>query len=86
MSNTSQCYCSSEDADLEIAEEPASEHSMHETTTGMDIFREVEKSVDGYSLQSKKLKGITADNGRNICGAKKSLVKHIKKRLSIQMD
>ena len=28
---------------------------MHETTTGMDIFREVKKSVDGYNLEWKKL-------------------------------
>ena len=81
VSNTSQVllFIRGLNANFEISDELASVPSMHGTTTGMDIFREVEKSVDGYSLQFKNLKRITADDDRNTCGAKRSLVEHINK-------
>ncbi|XP_029657125.1 general transcription factor II-I repeat domain-containing protein 2B-like [Octopus sinensis] len=64
---------------FEITEELVSVHSMHGTTTGIDIFREVEKSVAEYNLEWKKLKCITTDGGRNMCGTKKGLVGQINK-------
>ena len=54
-------------------------HSMHGTTTGIDIFREVEKSVAEYNLGWEKLKCITSDGGINMCGTKKGLVGQINK-------
>ena len=55
-------------ANFEITEELACVHSMHGTTTSIDIFREVEKSVAEYNLEWEKLKCITTDGGRNMCG------------------
>ena len=52
---------------------------MHGTTTGIDIFRDVEKSVAEYNLEWEKLKCITTDGGRNMCGTKKGLVGQINK-------
>jgi len=52
---------------------------MHGTTTGIDIFREVEKSVAEYNLEWEKLKCITTDGGRNMCGTKQGLVGQINK-------
>jgi len=66
-------------ANFEITEELASVHSMHGTTTGIDIFREVEKSVAEYNLGWEKLKCITSDGGINMCGTKKGLVGQINK-------
>ncbi|CAM4460274.1 unnamed protein product [Caretta caretta] len=38
-------------SNFEVMEELASVHSMHGTTTGEKIFKEVEKSLSQYSLQ-----------------------------------
>ena len=56
---------------FENTKKSASVPSKHETTIGMDIFREAEKSVDEYNLKWKKLKSITTDGGSNMCGTKK---------------
>jgi len=47
---------------------------MHGTTTGQEIFAEVEKSVAEYNLEWKQLKCITTDGGRNMCGTRTGLV------------
>ncbi|CAM5164836.1 unnamed protein product [Natator depressus] len=52
---------------------------MHGTTTGEEIFKEVEKSLSQYNLQWKQLKCVTTDGGRNMCGSKKGLVGQIYK-------
>ncbi|CAM4600186.1 unnamed protein product [Lepidochelys olivacea] len=64
---------------FEVTEEVASMHSMHGTTTGEEIFKEVEKSLSQYNLQWKQLKCITTDRGRNMCSSKKGLVGQIYK-------
>ncbi|XP_029654922.1 general transcription factor II-I repeat domain-containing protein 2-like [Octopus sinensis] len=81
VSDTSQLllFIRGINANFEITEELVSVHSMHGTTTGIDIFREVEKSVAEYNLEWKKLKCITTDGGRNMCGTKKGLVGQINK-------
>ncbi|CAM2119702.1 unnamed protein product [Caretta caretta] len=66
-------------SNFEVTEELASVHSMHGTTTGEEIFEEVEKSLSQYYLQWKQLKCITTDGGRNMCGSKKGLVGQIYK-------
>ena len=66
---------------FDITEELASVHSMHGTTTGLDIFTEVEKSVSEYNLDWKKLKCITTDGGRNMCGIRKGLVGQINQKI-----
>ena len=79
VSDTSQLllFIRGINANFEITEELASLHSMHGTTTGIYIFREVEKSVAEYNLEWEKLKCITTDIGRNMCGIKKGLVGQI---------
>ncbi|CAI9716044.1 transcription factor II-I repeat domain-containing 2-like [Octopus vulgaris] len=83
VSDTSQLllFIRGINANFEITEELVSVHSMHGTTTGIDIFREVEKSVAEYNLEWKKLKCITTDGGRNMCGTKKGLVGQINKAI-----
>lgn len=56
------------DKDFKVTEELASVHSMHGTTTGENIFKEVEKSLSKYNLKWKNLKCVTTDGGRNMCG------------------
>jgi len=63
--------------DLEISNELLSVHSMHGTTTGIDIFKVIEKSFLEYNLKWENLKCITTDGGRNMCGTKKGLIGQI---------
>ncbi|CAM5176061.1 unnamed protein product [Natator depressus] len=64
-------------SNFEVPEELASVHSMHRTTTGEEIFKEVEKSLSQYNLQWKQLKCITTDGGRNMCSSKKKKKKRV---------
>ncbi|CAM5083384.1 unnamed protein product [Eretmochelys imbricata] len=66
-------------SNFEVMEELASVHSMHGTTTGEKIFKEVEKSLSQYNLQWKQLKYVTVDGGRNTCSSKKGLIGQIYK-------
>ncbi|CAM4457261.1 unnamed protein product [Lepidochelys olivacea] len=66
-------------SNFEVMEELASVHSMHGTTTGEKIFKEVEKSLSQYNLQWKQLKYVTVDGGRNMCSSKKGLIGQIYK-------
>lgn len=49
--------------DLDILNELFSVHSMHGTTTGIEIFKVIEKSILQYNLKLKNLKCITNDGG-----------------------
>ncbi|KAG6940107.1 GTF2I repeat domain containing 2, partial [Chelydra serpentina] len=81
VSNTSQLllFIRGVGSNFEVMEELASVHSMHGTTTGEEIFKEVEKSLSQYNLQWKQLKCSTTNGGRNMCGSKKGLVGQIYK-------
>ncbi|KOX68953.1 General transcription factor II-I repeat domain-containing protein 2 [Melipona quadrifasciata] len=46
--------------EFEVTEELVSVNSLHETTTGEDIFKEVEKMLTQYNLQCNQLKCVTA--------------------------
>jgi hypothetical protein len=76
VSDTSQLllFVRGVNVNFQITEELASVHSMHGTTTGQEIFAEVEKSVAEYNLEWKQLKCITTDGGRNMCGTRTGLV------------
>ena len=52
--------------DFEITEQLASVCSMHRTTTGEDLFLEVEKILQCHSLQWNKLQCVTVDGGKNM--------------------
>ena len=63
--------------DFEITEQLASVCSMHGTTTGEDLFLEVEKTLQCYSLHWNKLQCVAVDGGKNTAGLKKGLVGRI---------
>ena len=65
------------DSNFEITEELLSVSSMHRTTTGEDIFKEVHKSLTQHGLDWKGLKCVTTDGGRNMCGTGKGLIGQI---------
>ena len=54
---------------------------MHGTTTGEDLFLEVEKTLQCYSLYWNKFQCITVDGGKNMAGLKKGLVGRIMSKL-----
>ena len=53
--------------------------SLYGTSTGVDIFKKVEKTVLQYNLQRNQLKCVTTDGGKNMCGTQKGLVGQIYK-------
>ena len=60
--------------DFHITEELASVCSMHGTTTGEDIFMEVQKTLQGYNLQLNQLQCVTVYGKKNMAGVRKGLV------------
>ncbi|KAL4103366.1 hypothetical protein QTP88_018743 [Uroleucon formosanum] len=79
VSDTSQLllFIRGVNKDLGISNELLSVHSMHGTTTGIDIFKVIEKSFLEYNLKWENLKCITTDGGRNMCSTKKGLIGQI---------
>ncbi|XP_023724818.1 general transcription factor II-I repeat domain-containing protein 2 [Cryptotermes secundus] len=55
-------------ADFEVTEELASMNSLRGTTTGEDIFKEVEEMLTKYNLKWNQLKCVTTDGGKNMSG------------------
>ena len=50
---------------------------MHGTTTGEDIFLEVQKALKSYKLRWNQLQCVTVDGGKSLVGLKKGLVEWI---------
>ncbi|XP_066477822.1 general transcription factor II-I repeat domain-containing protein 2A-like [Tiliqua scincoides] len=69
------------DSKFNVTQELALVHSMHGTTTGEDIFKELEKSLLECKLDWSKLKCVTIDGGKNMSGVKKGLVGQITRRM-----
>ena len=67
--------------DFEITEQLASVCSMHGTTIGEDLFLEVEKTLQCYSLHWNKLQYVIVDGGKNMAGLKKGLFRRIMSKL-----
>jgi hypothetical protein len=67
------------DKNYEVYEEFLDVHSIHDTTTGEDIFKQVENAVQENNLQWKNLKCITTDGGKNMCGKNKGVVALVSK-------
>ena len=42
-------------------------HSMHDTTTGEDIFKQIEKTTAECRLQGQQLRRVTTDCGGKMC-------------------
>ncbi|XP_077974754.1 general transcription factor II-I repeat domain-containing protein 2-like [Styela clava] len=66
VSSTSQLliFIRGIDTKLNITEEVASVCSMHGTTTGEDIFKEVQKTLQDYDFQWNQLRCVTVDGGK----------------------
>ena len=81
LSSTSQLlvFIRGVNLDYQIMEELASVCSIHGTTTGKDIFMEVQKTL--HFAQWNQLRGVTVDGGKNMAGVRKSLVGQIKSHL-----
>ncbi|PNF39911.1 hypothetical protein B7P43_G18083, partial [Cryptotermes secundus] len=79
--NTSQLlvFFRGVDYELNVTQELASLHSMHGTTTGDDIFKEIQKSLTEYNLDWNRLQCVTVDGGKNMSGIKICLVGQITK-------
>ena len=83
LSSTSQLlvFIRGVNCNFEITEELASVCSMHERTTGEDIFMEVQKTLQSYHLQWNQLRCVTVDGGKNMAGKKKGLIGQIQAKL-----
>jgi hypothetical protein len=53
-------------ADFKVTEELASMNSLRGTTTGEDIFKEVEKMSTKYNLKWNQPKCVTTDGGKKM--------------------
>jgi hypothetical protein len=49
-----------------VTEELASMNSLRGTTTGEDIFKEVEKMLTKYNLKWNQIKCVTTDGGKKM--------------------
>ncbi|PNF40111.1 hypothetical protein B7P43_G09985, partial [Cryptotermes secundus] len=65
--------------ELNVTQELASLHSMHGTTTGDDIFKEIQKTLTEYNLDWNRLQCVTVDGRKNMSGIKICLVGQITK-------
>ena len=54
---------------------------MHTTTTGKDIFLDVQKTLQNYSLQWDQLPCAMVDGGRNMAGVRNGFVGQILSQL-----
>lgn len=81
ISDTSQLlvFVRGVDDDLNVTQELASVNSMHGTTTGADIFKELQQTLTKYNLDWNRLQGVTIDGGRNMSGANIGVVGLIRK-------
>ena len=59
-------------AEFEVTEELASMNSLRGTTTGENMFKEVEKTLTKYNLKWNQLKCVTTDGGKYMCGTGKA--------------
>ena len=67
--------------DFEITEQLASVCSMHGTATGEELFLELEKTLQCFSLHWNKLQCVAVDGRKKMAGLKKGLVGQIMSKL-----
>jgi hypothetical protein len=58
------------DAIFMVHEELGGLCSLKGTTTGEDLFLKVEETLSSLELRWEKLKSVTTDGGKNMCGSK----------------
>lgn len=64
-------------SEFKITEELADVHSMEGRVTGDEIFAKVKETICNLGLDFKRLKGVTTDGGKNMCGTKWGVVGNI---------
>lgn len=64
--------------DFKITEELAAMRPMKGTTTGSDLFTEVNGCIDSLGLKWDKIAGVTTDGGPNLPGKYVGLLKQIR--------
>jgi len=69
------------DKEFNIYEELADMCNIKGTTTGEDIFKNIENSFEKLGLSLKKLISITTDGGKNMSGIHKGFVGRIKTKM-----
>ncbi|XP_072900750.1 general transcription factor II-I repeat domain-containing protein 2-like [Hemitrygon akajei] len=69
------------DSSLCVTEELLGLRSMHDTTTGKDLFEEVSRCVNIMRLPWDKLVGLTTDGAPAMCGQKSGLVGRIREKM-----
>ncbi|CAH1107975.1 unnamed protein product [Psylliodes chrysocephalus] len=67
------------DKSYEVYEELLDIVSIHGTTTGEDILRELKMPLIKKNLRWKNLKSFTTDRGKNMCGKNKGVVALVSK-------
>ncbi|XP_077091357.1 general transcription factor II-I repeat domain-containing protein 2B-like [Siphateles boraxobius] len=68
--------------DFAMTEELAAMRSMKETTTGSDLFTEVNLSMDKLGLKWDKLTGVTTDGCPNLTGKNVGLLKRMQDKVT----
>ncbi|XP_068103334.1 general transcription factor II-I repeat domain-containing protein 2A-like [Hyperolius riggenbachi] len=66
---------------FEITEELAAMKSMHGTTTGEDLFREVSEVINDLALDWSKLVGVTTDGAKSMVGRHNGLVARVSQKV-----
>ncbi|XP_023812089.1 general transcription factor II-I repeat domain-containing protein 2B-like [Oryzias latipes] len=69
-------------AEFQITEELAAMRSMKGTTTGQDLFREVNACLDMLELKWDKLVGVTTDGCPNLTGKNVGLLKRMQDKMT----
>lgn len=69
-------------ADFQITEELAAMQSMKGTTTGNDLFTEVNACLDKVGLKWEKLAGVTTDGCPNLTGKNVGLLKRMQDKVT----
>jgi hypothetical protein len=69
------------DATFTVHEELHSLCSLEGTTIGNDLFLKVQVTLASLELSWKKLKSVTTDGGKNMCGSKTGVVGQIWKEV-----
>lgn len=58
-------------------------HPTETTVTGEDLFKKIEGTISDLGLDTKKLRSLTTDCGRNMCGKNKERLGRIREIMKV---